>query len=149
MKKEPKFSLALSIEPSNTEAAYEHFMKKLSFETDVADLLIDLKKGYPGLLVVDVRSEKDYEECHIPQAISLPGNKISESTVDTLPKEKVIVAYCWGPACNGATRACAKLSKLGFRVKELTGGMEYWRKEGGEVIGTLAENAPLYWRYNN
>lgn len=46
MKKEPKYSLTLDIQPSETEAAYEHFIKKLSFEADVADLLIDLKKGY-------------------------------------------------------------------------------------------------------
>ncbi|WP_223292395.1 rhodanese-like domain-containing protein [Salipaludibacillus neizhouensis] len=149
MKREPKYSLTLDIQPSETELAYEHFMRKLSFETDVADLLIDLRKGYKGITVIDVRDELSYQECHIPQANSLPGNKISETTVGMLSKDQVIVAYCWGPACNGATRACAKLSKLGYKVKELVGGLEYWRKEGGEVSGTLAENAPLYWSYES
>lgn len=149
MKKEPKYSLTLDIQPSETEAAYEHFIKKLSFEADVADLLIDLKKGYQSLTVIDVRDELAYKECHIPEAISFPGNKISESTVSTLSKDQVIVVYCWGPACNGATRACAKLSKLGFKVKELLGGLEYWRKEGGEISGTLGEKAPMYWSHKH
>jgi len=147
LKIEPKYSLTLNIQPSETEAAYDHFMKKLSFEADVADLLIDLKKGYKGITVIDVRDVLAYQECHIPQAISFPGNTISEKTVEKLSKDQVFVVYCWGPACNGATRACAKLSKLGFKVKELIGGLEYWRKEGGEVSGTLAENAPMYWAY--
>lgn len=51
--------------------------------------------------------------------------------------------YCWGPACNGATKAAAKLSTLGFRIKEMLGGIEYWRKEGGPVEGTLKEQASL------
>ncbi|MCE4049269.1 rhodanese-like domain-containing protein [Bacillus sp. Au-Bac7] len=149
MKKEPRYSLTLDIQPSEPEAAYAHFMKKLSFEADVADLLIDLKKGYQGLTVIDVRDELAYEECHITEAISFPGNKISDRTVGTLPKDKLIVVYCWGPACNGATRTCAKLSKLGFKVKELIGGLEYWRKEGGAVSGTLGEKAPMYWAHKH
>jgi rhodanese-related sulfurtransferase len=34
--------------------------------------------------------------------------------------------YCWGPGCNGATKAAMQLSALGFPVKEMIGGMEYW-----------------------
>jgi hypothetical protein len=28
-------------------------------------------------------------------------------------------------------------------VKEMLGGIEYWRKEGNEVEGTLGQEAPL------
>jgi len=63
-----------------------------------------------------------------------------------LPKDRVCVVYCWGVACNGSTKAAMRLSELGFRVKELVGGIEYWRKEGGEVEGTLGPDAPMYWR---
>jgi len=38
-----------------------------------------------------------------------------------------------------------RLSALGFRAKELLGGIEYWRNEGGAVEGTLGCDAPLYW----
>ncbi|MGZ4123683.1 MAG: rhodanese-like domain-containing protein, partial [Tumebacillaceae bacterium] len=57
--------------------------------------------------------------------------------------DTVFVVYCWGPACNGATKAAARLSELGYRVKEMLGGIEYWRKEGNPVAGALGEKAPL------
>jgi hypothetical protein len=37
-------------------------------------------------------------------------------------------------------------AKLGFRVKELIGGIEYWRKEGGKVEGTLGDKSDMYWQ---
>ncbi len=40
------------------------------------------------------------------------------------------MTYCWGPACNAATRAAANLASLGFRVKVLTGGLAAWQAEG-------------------
>ena len=41
-----------------------------------------------------------------------------------------MVTYCWGPGCNGATRAALTLAGLGFRVREMLGGFEYWAREG-------------------
>jgi rhodanese-related sulfurtransferase len=38
--------------------------------------------------------------------------------------------YCWGPACNGATKAALEFAKLGYDVKEMIGGFEYWVREG-------------------
>ncbi|MDR7315693.1 rhodanese-like domain-containing protein [Brevibacillus nitrificans] len=55
---------------------------------------------------------------------------------------QLLVVYCWSPACNGATKGAAKLAALGFRVKEMIGGMEYWRREGNPVEGTLGTEAP-------
>ena len=40
------------------------------------------------------------------------------------------VVYCWGPGCNGATRSALALAKLGYSVKEMIGGFEYWAREG-------------------
>ena len=41
-----------------------------------------------------------------------------------------VVTYCWGPGCNGATRAALALAELGYQVKEMLGGFEYWAREG-------------------
>ncbi|MDP5272961.1 rhodanese-like domain-containing protein [Chengkuizengella axinellae] len=146
MKTKPKFSLVLQTEAADPKKAYQHFMGKLEFETDVADLLIDLKKGCEQFTIIDVRDPKSYEECHIPGAHSLPTNRINTETTPFLDKQKTLITYCWGPACNGATKAAAKFAELGFRVKELIGGLEYWRKENGEVEGSLRKEAPLYWK---
>jgi len=75
--------------------------------------------------------------------ILLPYRKITAASTTHLTKEKLLVVYCWSPGCNAATKAAARLSALGFQVKEMLGGIEYWRREGGLVEGTLGEQAPL------
>jgi hypothetical protein len=44
-----------------------------------------------------------------------------------------VVTYCWGPGCDGASRAALALARLGYRVKEMLGGIEYWIREGFPV----------------
>jgi len=138
-----RFSFVLETPAAEPEEARRHFAGKLQFETDVADLMYDLQKGNTNFTIVDTRSPKSFVLCHIPGAINLP--KINAETVAELPKDKMCVVYCWGVACNGSTKGAMKLNELGFRAKELIGGIEYWRKEGGEVEGTLGNDAPMYW----
>ena len=96
------------------------------------------------VVLLDARDADAYTACHLPGAMSLPHRTISRQAVAELPRDKVLVVYCWGPACNAGTKACAKLSELGFRVKEMIGGIEYWRHEGLQVEGTLGDKAPLH-----
>jgi hypothetical protein len=39
----------------------------------------------------------------------------------------------WGPGCNGATRGALAFARLGYQVKEMIGGYEYWVREGFAV----------------
>lgn len=137
------FSLVLETPAAKPEDAQHHFLAKLSVETDVADVRLDLQRGQHGFVLIDARSAQDYEECHIPGAISLPCRQISTESTAHLSKEQPLVVYCWSPGCNSATKAAARLGALGFQVKEMIGGIEYWRREGGTVEGTLGERAPL------
>jgi rhodanese-related sulfurtransferase len=139
-----RFSAVLSTPAADPAAARAHFAGRLAFETDVADLMLDLAAADPGLVVIDTRSPAAFAQCHIPGAINLP--RINASSVAALSRDKVHVVYCWGPACNGATKGALRLAALGFQVKELVGGLEYWRKEGGAVEGSLGHEAPLYWQ---
>lgn len=145
MNHSPRFSLTLETPAANTADAYNHFTAKAAYETDVADVMSDCLKGNPPFVIVDVRDEATYLQCHIPGAIHIAGRQINEKTTAHLDKNTTIITYCWGPACNGATKAAAKLAHLGFPVKELLGGIEYWRKESGLVEGTLGVEAPMYW----
>ena len=47
-----------------------------------------------------------------------------------LDRSVPVVTYCWGPGCNGATRAALALAELGYQVKEMLGGFEYWARAG-------------------
>ncbi|MFB9328983.1 rhodanese-like domain-containing protein [Paenibacillus aurantiacus] len=136
-------SLVLETPAASPTDIHRHYMNKLAMETDVADVHYDRQHGLDDFVLIDVRSSKAYEECHIPGAINLPSGQISEETTAALATDRTIVVYCWGPACNGATKGAARLSALGFRVKEMLGGIEYWRKEGNEVTGTLGHSANM------
>jgi rhodanese-related sulfurtransferase len=140
----PRFSAVLATPAADPAAAHAHFAGRLAFETDVADLMFDLTHGNPLLVVIDTRSPAAFAQCHIPGAINLP--RIDAERAAALSRDKVHVVYCWGPACNGATKGVMRLAALGFSAKELIGGIEYWRKEGGAVEGSLGSQAPLYWQ---
>lgn len=139
-----QFSLVLETPAAAPEDAARHFLARLSVETDPADVRLDLQRGQTSFTVIDARSADDYAACHIPGALSMPYRQINAETTASLARDKLCVVYCWGPACNAATKACLRLSRLGFQVKEMIGGLEYWRHEGGDVEGTLGTDAPLY-----
>ncbi|MDA1215552.1 MAG: rhodanese-like domain-containing protein [Chloroflexi bacterium] len=141
-----EFSLVLETPAVSPDEASAHFSAKLSVETDISDVMLDLQRGYEGFVLLDARDQAAFDACHIPSAVSMPARRIDAETTRDIPKEKAVVVYCWGPACNSATKAALKLARLGFSVKELIGGIEYWRKEGGHVEVTLAESAPKYWQ---
>jgi len=131
-------SLVLEIPAASPETSNRHFVHKLTVETDPSDVKADLDNGASGFVVIDARSADNYRKAHVPGAKSLPHGTIDADTTADLSKDILLVVYCWSPACNGAAKACAKLSALGFRVKEMIGGIEYWRKEGYPVDGTEA-----------
>ena len=74
------------------------------------------------------RDLQEYAVSHVPGALHLPHIAISAATTAALPHDKLLVVYCWGPGCNGATKAAMQLSALGFAVKEMIGGIEYWEE---------------------
>jgi rhodanese-related sulfurtransferase len=141
-------SQVLAVPAAEPAEAAQYFTAKGAFETDVADVAYDLREGITGFRLVDVRDARSYGEAHLPGALSLPSGRISSAS-PVVDQEEVLILYCWGPACNGAAKAAARLAAQGYRVKELLGGIEYWRKEGGLLEGTLGGEAPLYWNMNN
>jgi len=96
------------------------FEAQLKFRTDPADLAADLLAGEAGIVIIDTRSPEHYAEGHIPGAVSFPHRK-------------VYVCYCDGIGCNGSTQGAYKLAALGFEVKELIGGLHWWRQDGFAV----------------
>lgn len=106
-----------------------HYETKLSFETDSWDLQAALESG-DKVLVIDARSPEAYQKEHIPGAINIPYRKMSEETTNHLDKSALIVTYCDGIGCNASTKGALNMAKLGFRVKELIGGLDWWKRDG-------------------
>ncbi|MDA0162551.1 rhodanese-like domain-containing protein [Solirubrobacter ginsenosidimutans] len=108
-----------------------YFARRLEFETDADDVGSALLDGTADFTLIDARSRAAYDAAHLPGALSLPHRGI---TADTLPDGPIVV-YCWGPGCNAATKAAAKIADLGRDVKEMLGGFEYYVREGYPVEG--------------
>jgi rhodanese-related sulfurtransferase len=119
-------SHVLSTPAAPSDEAYAFFQRKLRYETDPSDVYRDMQQGGDAFVVLDVRSPEAYAKSHVPGALHLPHIAISAATTAALPHDKLLVVYCWGPGCNGATKAAMQLSALGFAVKEMIGGIEYW-----------------------
>ncbi|WP_019059483.1 rhodanese-like domain-containing protein [Streptomyces prunicolor] len=123
----------LRVAPAAPAAAAAHFRASLAFHADVSDVAAALAiGGDPGFVVVDSRSTESWDQGHVPGAVHLPTALIPVRAEDLLDKSVPVVTYCWGPGCNGATRAALALAELGYQVKEMLGGFEYWVREGFE-----------------
>ncbi|NUM80707.1 rhodanese-like domain-containing protein [bacterium] len=116
----------------------DFFQSKLSFETDPADLFEALERG-ESIVVVDARQPENFEREHISGAINFPHRTMNAESVKFLDKSKLYVTYCDGIGCNASTKGALNLSKLGFTVKELIGGIEWWKRDGFTTEGTLAQ----------
>ncbi|GAA4536363.1 rhodanese-like domain-containing protein [Amycolatopsis samaneae] len=126
-------SAVLTTTPADPGHAAAHFAGRLAFEADVSDVHADLEARVTDLVVVDSRSVESWDQGHLPGAIHLPTAEIAGRARDLVPSGAVVVTYCWGPGCNGATRAALAFARLGYRVKEMIGGYEYWVREGFPV----------------
>jgi rhodanese-related sulfurtransferase len=106
------------------------FAARLGFQTDVSDVRAGLLAAEPGFVLIDSRSRAAWNQGHIPGARHLPTARIAVRAAELLDPAVPVVTYCWGPGCNGATRAALALVLAGYHVKEMIGGVEYWVREG-------------------
>ncbi|GAA4337100.1 rhodanese-like domain-containing protein [Streptomyces venetus] len=121
----------LRVAPAAPAEAAAHFRAGLAFHTDVSDVAAALDAGGdPGFVLVDTRSTEAWDQGHVPGALHLPTAFVPERAGQLLDRTVPVVTYCWGPGCNGAARAALALAELGYRVKEMLGGFEYWVREG-------------------
>ncbi|TMJ60704.1 MAG: rhodanese [Alphaproteobacteria bacterium] len=109
---------------------------KLRFHTDSWDLSVDLKSGCADIVVIDARSGSAYEAGHIPGALSFPHREMNPTSTASLDRGKVYVVYCDGIGCNASTKGAYNLARLGFRVKELLGGLDWWCRDGHAVAAS-------------
>lgn len=93
--------------------------KNYKISEDNLKAMVDAKDD--SIYILSVRSAEDYAKGHIEGAANIPfGNDMAKS-FDTLPKDKVIVVYCYTGQTAGQTTATLRL--LGYDAVSLNGGM--------------------------
>ena len=110
------------------------YQNKLAYEKDSWDLHEALGKGDP-IVVVDGRSAEAYAKEHIPGSVNLPHRELSPSSTTSLDQSQTYVCYCDGIGCNASTKTALKLLTLGFSVRELIGGLDWWKRDGYATDG--------------
>ncbi|MFJ4867401.1 rhodanese-like domain-containing protein [Streptomyces sp. NPDC088757] len=121
----------LGVPAEEPGAALEYFCRtRLGHETDAYDVRHDMAAGLGGFVVLDVRREDAYRQEHIEGARHFSHHDMTRASVDSLDPAPVYVTYGWGPGCNAAVKGAAKLAARGLRVKEMIGGLEYWKRQG-------------------
>jgi rhodanese-related sulfurtransferase len=99
---------------------------------DATELMERLSDG--SVVVLDVRPGEEYRAGHIPGALSVPVDTL-EAALQTLPKDRELVAYCRGPYCVFSDEAVALLRARGYRARRLRQGLPDWRAAGMPVEG--------------
>ncbi|MEW1962077.1 rhodanese-like domain-containing protein [Microbacterium sp. NPDC077644] len=110
----------------------DYFAAKLAFETDASDLYARQKAG-DAVVVVDVRSGDAWAQGRVAGAVHMPYREISDRAPQELPAGTEVVVYCWSPGCNAGAKGALEFAKLGYDVREMIGGYEYWVREGYPV----------------
>ena len=128
------FSRVCETPPASPDKIHKYFSSKLRCETDPFDVNADLENGINEFELIDVRDKEAYINGHAAGAIHIDHNDMTKTRMAEFPKDRLLVVYCWGPGCNGATKAAVKLSTLGFFVKEMIGGITWWQKEGYPMV---------------
>ena len=109
--------------------ALSYFSAKLALETDASDVYAAQMDGEEFVLV-DVRGDEAWAQGRVTGAIHMPYRQIAERAPLEISTGTPVVVYCWSPGCNAGAKGAVEFARLGYRVKEMIGGYEYWVREG-------------------
>lgn len=99
------------------------------------------------VVVVDVRPRLEFDAGHLPGALSIPLEELSQR-LGELDPDTSIVAYCRGPYCVLAAEAVAQLRAAGLQAERLAEGPPDWNASRLSLVMT-ANPPPLPGRTSN
>lgn len=110
------------------EIARLFFEERDSLEPITSEELLSRTKNNDAI-VLDVRPVEEYQNGHIPGAISIPLSEL-EDRLNEIPRDREVVAYCRGPYCVLSIEAMAILRNAGFQAIRLKEGLPEWKEAG-------------------
>jgi len=110
----------------------DFYAAKLAAETDASDVHAARTAG-EDIVVVDVRSDEAWAQGRVAGATHMHYSEIAARALIEIPKDAAVVVYCWSPGCNAGAKGALEFARLGYDVREMIGGFEYWVREGYPV----------------
>ena len=106
---------------SSTSASYKQITQEEAKE---------MMKKDDGHIIIDVRRQDEYDEGHIPGAVLIPNESITDKQPEELPKlDQIILVYC--RSGRRSKEASQKLSDIGYANVYEFGGINTWT---GEIV---------------
>lgn len=94
-------------------------------EVSLEELNDRMEKG--EVLLLDVRPKEEYENSHIPGAVSMPIEELREK-LTSLPTNRDVVAYCRGIYCFWSIEAVELLRSKGINAYRLEKSVQEWNE---------------------
>lgn len=124
--------------PTDNDRIYEFYATENAVYVSPHSLRKKMDAQDTSFVLVDLRSEQEYEKAHIVTAVSIPAYKDAEtsaydevdrivSAFKALPQDKEIVVYCYSMPCMTGRKVGKMLSEKGIFVKHLGIGWNEWR----------------------
>ena len=109
-------------QPSGSStASYKQITQEEAKETMAKD---------DGHIIVDVRRQDEYDEGHIPSAVLIPNESITDKQPEELPDlDQIILVYC--RSGRRSKEASQKLANIGYTNVYEFGGINTWT---GEIV---------------
>lgn len=106
---------------------FDIFKKKFESISPAATKLLQEN----GAVLIDVRESQEYKNSHAPGA-KLISLGVLERRLKEIPVEREILVIC--QSGMRSSQAAGILSKNGYQVKNVSGGMAAWQRAGLKVV---------------
>lgn len=126
-------------EPTSEELIKDFYLTENAVHVSPHSLRTKMMKGQTNdYVLVDLRSQEEYEREHIVMAVNIPAYKDPNTSAydekdriigafRALPKDKDIIVYCYSTPCMTGRKIGKMLAENGIYVKHLGIGWNEWR----------------------
>ena len=117
---------------SFTAYAYQYFIQPVGFGDISVETAAELIETVVDLVILDVRTESEFNEEHIENAILIPVQELA-TRLDELSKESTLLIYC--RTGNRSSTAVDILTENGFTmIYHMDGGITAWKAAGYPTV---------------
>lgn len=116
----------VNVQQSGMEEAVIKYFERLPDDSNrikAEELKAFIQLNKEKLYILDIRDEKDYTQSHIDGAVNVPFKEVGNA-IHSLPKDKLIVVYCYTGQNGG--QVVSLLNLAGYQAKSLSGGWSGW-----------------------